>query len=48
MLEIVTEGGGIERKVGWVDPGEAINLDLGGDSGSRRLLGVVVAGGVGD
>ena len=48
MLKIETEGGGIERKVDWVDPGEAVNLDLGGDSGSRKLLGVIVAGGVGD
>ena len=48
MLEIVTEGGGMERKVGLIDPGEAIKPDLGGDAGARRLLGVVVAGGVGD
>ena len=47
-LEIVTEGGGMERKVDWIDPGEAINLDLGGDSGGRRLIGMVVAGGEGD
>ena len=47
-MEIVTEGNGMERKVGWIDPGEAINLDLGGDSGARRILGLVLAGGVGD
>ena len=45
LLEIVTVGGGMERKVDWIDPGEASYLDLGGDSGGRRLLGVVVAGG---
>ena len=45
MQEMVTEGNGMQRKVGWIDPGEASNLDLGGDSGGRRLLGVVVAGG---
>ena len=48
MLEIVTEGGGMERKVGLIDPGEVINPDLGGDSEARRLLGVVVAGSVGN